>query len=148
MALWLEDFTPGREFQTGGRTVSDADIAAFAEVSGDRNPLHLDDAYAAATPFHGRIAHGALGIAIATGLLSQLGLTAGTLVALVGIDWRFTAPVRPGDTLTLRLQVSEARARDGSRQGLVKLAAQLVNQRQETVQEGVITEMIRTRPRV
>jgi acyl dehydratase len=144
--MYFEEFTLGREFETGSRVVTDADIVAFAEVSGDRNPLHLDDAYAATTPFHGRIAHGALGIAMATGLLSQARLTAGSLVALVGIEWRFTAPVRPGDVLTMRLQVEEARARAGSRQGTVRLAAKLLNQRGEIVQEGVITELIRTRP--
>jgi len=144
--MWFEEFTPGREFETGSRLVADADIVAFADVSGDRNPLHLDDSYAATTPCHGRIAHGALGIAVATGLLSQARLTAGTLVALLGIEWRFTAPVRPGDVVTLQLAVQEAMARPGRRQGTVRFAAKLLNQRHEIVQEGVITELVRTRP--
>ncbi|MDE3156785.1 MAG: MaoC family dehydratase N-terminal domain-containing protein, partial [Acidobacteriota bacterium] len=98
MGLYFEDFTSGRRFETPGRLVTDEDIAAFAAVSGDRNPLHVDEAYAKTTAFGGRVAHGALGLAVATGLFSQLGITAGTLVALVGVDWNFRAPIRPGDT--------------------------------------------------
>jgi len=157
MALWFEEFTPGREFVTGRRAVTDEDIAAFAHVSGDRNRLHLDEAHARGTLFHGRIAHGALGIAMATGLWSQTGVTEGTLVALLGIDWHFIAPVRPGDVLMLRVQVADARLpegrhkRDGPEaigQGIVRLACRLLNQRDEVVQEGVLTELIRTRQSV
>jgi acyl dehydratase len=143
MALYFEEFTVGREFEAGERLVSDDDIRAFAEISGDHNRLHLDDAYARETPFGGRIAHGALGIAIGTGLLSQTGLTAGSLVALVGIDWKFIAPIRPGDRISARLRVVEQRALGGRDRGVVRLAMTLRNQAGDTVQEGTITELIR-----
>ncbi|HVB39217.1 MAG TPA: MaoC/PaaZ C-terminal domain-containing protein [Vicinamibacterales bacterium] len=146
MGLCFEDFTPGRRFETPGRTVSDEDVVAFAELSGDRNPLHLDDTYARTTPFGGRIAHGALGLAVATGLFSQLGITTGTLVALAGVEWNFRAPIRPGDTVRLRLRVAEQRPLQRTDRGLVRFAAELVNQSDEVVQEGVLTELIRTRP--
>ena len=83
----------GREFDCGEREIGDAETPSA--TFGDRNPLHLDDDYARGTPFGGRVAHGALGIAVATGLMAQSGLTAGTLVALLGIDWRL--PIRGGD---------------------------------------------------
>src|ERR1039457_426214 len=130
-ALFFEDFTPGREFVTGSRTVIDADIVAFARLSGDENPLHLDDAYARGTRFGGRIAHGALGVAMATGLLSQTGITSGSLVALLGIDWRFVAPLRPGDTIRLRLKVADTRPLEGKDRGLVVFAAKMLHQRDE-----------------
>jgi acyl dehydratase len=141
--LWFEDFRVGQAYDTGARQVTQADVEAFAAVSGDRNPLHLDEAYAAATPFGGRIAHGVLGLAVATGLLNQLGLTRGTLVALLGVRWDFRAPLRPGDVVRARLRVSETKpSRKGGR-GVVRLAVALVNEREVVAQEGELTMMVR-----
>jgi acyl dehydratase len=145
MGLYFEDFTPGWEFETAERTVTAADIAAFAELSGDHNPLHLDPEFARTTPFGTPIAHGALGLALATGLLSQTGLTRETLVALTGITWRFRAPIRPGDTIRVRLRVSEQRKLAAGDRGLVRLAVAVVNQVGEIVQEGEIVELIKRR---
>ncbi len=146
MGLHFEELVEGRTFDCGGRDVGDAEIVAFAELSGDRNPLHLDDEYARATPFGGRVAHGALGIALATGLMAQTGLTAGTLVALLGIDWRFVAPIRPGDRLHLTLRVAARRELPGRDRGVVKFVAELVNQAGTLVQSGEIVELIRRDP--
>jgi acyl dehydratase len=142
------DFTPGREFDAGRRVVSAADIAAFAELSGDRNALHLDQASAPGAPSTGPIAHGALGVAFGTGLVSQLGLTAGTLIALLELRWRFLAPVRPGDTIQARVRVVERRTTSRPERGIVRLAVDLRNQRNELVQEGELTELIATTTRV
>ena len=146
MGFYYEELPEGREFACGEREIGDAEIAAFAELSGDRNPLHLDEEYARGTPFGGRVAHGALGIAVATGLMAQSGLTAGTLVALLGLDWRFVAPIRPGDRLSLKLRVAARRDLPGRDRGVVKFVAELVNQRGELAQSGEIVELIRTRP--
>ncbi len=143
--LDFEDFVPGRVFEGGERTVSAADIAAFAALSGDHNRLHLDEDYARSTPFGGCIAHGVLGLAVATGLLAQLGLTEGTLVALVGVSWRFVAPIRPGDRLGLRVRVAAARELPGRDRGLVTFTAGLANQDGAVVQEGELVELIRRR---
>lgn len=143
MALWFEDFTVGTRFETSDRLVSEDDVVAFADVSGDHNPLHLDEAYAARTPFGGRVAHGVLGLAAATGLMSQTGITDGTLVALLEVNWRFRRPVRPGDTVRLRLSVIEQRHSRRPDRGLVRFAAEMLNQTGEIVQEGTLTEMIK-----
>lgn len=142
--LAFEDFVPGRTFETGGRVVSASDVEAFAELSGDRNPLHLDDEAARAAGFEGRIAQGALGIAVATGLWSAQGATRGSLVALVGLDWQFQAPIRPGDTIRLRVRVVEQRARPGRDHGIVRFAIDVLNQADVLVQRGTLTELIRT----
>ena len=147
MGLYFEEFEEGRTFDCGERTVGDAEIVAFAELSGDRNPLHLDEAYASGTPFGGRVAHGALGIALATGLMAQTGLTAGTLVALLGLDWRFVAPIRPGDRVRLSLRVAGRRELPGRDRGVVKFVAELVNQQGALVQSGEVVELVRRLPR-
>jgi acyl dehydratase len=143
---WFEELEAGEEYETGARAVEEADIEAFAAVSGDHNALHQGAGGAAEAGFGGRIAHGVLGLAIATGLLSQLGLTGGTLVALLGVRWDFRLPVRPGDVVRARVRVLEKRlARRGDR-GVVRLAVRLENQRGEVVQEGELTELVRCRP--
>ena len=89
------------------RVVSIADIEAFAAVSGDHNPVHLDDAYAKTTRFKGRIAHGLLGASfISTVLASKL---PGPGTVYLGQTLAFKAPVRPGDTLEARAIVIEIR---------------------------------------
>lgn len=143
MGLYYEEFEEGRTFTTPARAVTEADVRAFADLSGDRNPIHLDTRAAKRAGFDAPVAHGVLGLAAATGLVSQLGLTGGTLIALVGVTWRFRAPVRYGDEVSLTLRVAARReTRQGDR-GLVTLAAELRNQRGEVVQEGEFIEMIR-----
>lgn len=142
---WYEDFRVDERFETPSRTVTDADIRAFAEVSGDFNPLHLDDAAAAERGYGGRIAHGVLGLAIATGLVNETGLTRGTLVALLGLEWAFRRPLRPGDTVGVRIRVAGKRETSQADRGVVRMAVSLVDGRQEPVQEGEWTILVRRR---
>jgi 3-hydroxybutyryl-CoA dehydratase len=84
--------------------VSDATIEAFAAVSGDRNPVHLDDAYAATTPFRGRVAHGMLTAAFLSAVIA--GDMPGPGTIYLGQRLRFTAPVRPGDDVRCEVEVT------------------------------------------
>ena len=143
--MFYEDFTVGQAFRTPGRRVTAEDIRAFAELSGDHNAIHLDDAAARAAGFPGVVAHGALGLALATGLASRLELTAGTLIALAGITWRFRAPVMPGDDIALTLTVKSARATGKPDRGAVTFTAEVRNQAGVLVQEGEFVEVIRCR---
>ncbi|HEX3974168.1 MAG TPA: MaoC family dehydratase [Stellaceae bacterium] len=87
------------------RTVTVADIEAFAAVSGDHNPVHLDDAYAKTTMFKGRIAHGMLGASfISTAIASKL---PGPGSIYLAQSLSFKAPVRPGDKVETVITVSE-----------------------------------------
>ena len=89
------------------RVVTIRDIEEFAEVSGDHNPVHLDDAYAKTTRFKGRIAHGLLGASfISTVLASKL---PGPGTVYLAQSLAFKAPVRPGDKLEARVTVTEIR---------------------------------------
>ncbi|HEX6481584.1 MAG TPA: MaoC family dehydratase [Ktedonobacteraceae bacterium] len=85
------------------RTITEADIVGFAEVSGDHNPLHLDPHYAAQTPFGGRIAHGFLTASIISAILGTDLPGPGSIY--LGQTLRFLAPVRIGDTVTAGVEV-------------------------------------------
>src|SRR6202000_983849 len=90
----------GDEFTTPGRTIGEYEIAQFAGLSGDYNPIHTDATFAAASPFGQRIAHGLLGLSVLTGLVNRLGIFETCTIALLGIeDWRFISPVFAGDTV-------------------------------------------------
>lgn len=145
MGLWFEELVPGLHLACGERTIGDAEIAAFAQLSGDRNPLHLDEIRAREGPFGGRVAHGALGIAVATGLLAESGHTRGTLVALTGIEWRFLVPIRPGERVRLELEVESRRELPGRDHGEVTFAAELVAADGRVAQRGRLVERIRRR---
>ncbi len=143
--LWFEDFEVGAEATTPPRAITRADIAAFAQVSGDRNPLHLDEEYAARGPFGRTIAHGLLGLAAASGLMEQSGYTTGTLVAFLGLEWAFRHPIFPGDSVRVRMRVAHKRATRDPGQGLVKLQLTVLNDREEPAQEGSFTVLVRCR---
>lgn len=112
------------------KTIQDADIETFGALTGDRNPVHFDDAWAKETRFGGRIAHGLL----TTSLLSAvLGMhLPGTGAIYRSQSLRFRAPVFPGDTITARVEVLELRPE--RRQ--VRLATTITNQRGEVVIDG------------
>ena len=146
MGRLFQDFALGQVFETPGRTITESDIAAFSGLSGDYNPVHTDAVFAAATEFGGRIAHGPMGIGMAFGLASRLDLIDGTVVALLGVTWDFTAPVRPGDTIRARIEVVETRAVKRPEHGLVGLRFTLVNQDRVVVQTGTARLLMRRTP--
>lgn len=139
----FEDFALGAVYETDARVITDADIRAFADVSGDRNPLHLDDDVAAASAFGGRVAHGVLGLAVATGLVNRSRLTRGTLIAFVGLDWSFRAPIRPGDEVRVRITIAGKRVTSTPDRGLVRLAVELLGPDDGLVQEGEWRMLVR-----
>jgi 3-hydroxybutyryl-CoA dehydratase len=94
--LFFEDLTVGQS-ASRRHVVSDADIRAFAEVSGDHNPVHVDEAFAAATPFKGRIAHGMLSGAYISALIA--GELPGPGAIYISQVLNFKRPVRINDEL-------------------------------------------------
>jgi acyl dehydratase len=145
--LYWEDWEVGTEFISPARTVTEADIVAFAGISGDYNPLHVDEEYCKQTPFGTRIAHGPLVYAMAAGLLFQLHLYDDTLIAFLGFDsLKFTKPVKPGDTIHARIEVLEKRETSNRERGVMKRRLEVLNQRGEVVQEGVQAFLLKRRP--
>ena len=135
---YLEDLEAGQTAELR-RTVTEADIAAFADVTGDDNPLHLDEAYAATTPFKGRIAHGILSAGYISAVLgTQL---PGPGAIYVSQTLTFRRPVRIGDEVTAEVKVA---AIDPAR-GRVTLETACVVAG-KTVVEGEAVVMVPRRP--
>ncbi|MDG4648304.1 MaoC family dehydratase [Roseibacterium sp. SDUM158017] len=87
------------------KMVTDRDIELFAEVSTDRNPVHLDDAYARDTIFEGRIAHGMLTAGLISAVIGEQLPGHGTVY--LGQTLKFMAPVRPGDMVRAEVEVTD-----------------------------------------
>ncbi|MBT8414977.1 MAG: MaoC family dehydratase [Boseongicola sp.] len=100
----IEDLEIGM-VRTLTKEVTTRDIELFAEVSTDRNPVHLDDAYAADTIFAGRIAHGMLTAGLVSAVIGEQLPGHGTVY--LGQSLKFLAPVRPGDVVTAEVEVLE-----------------------------------------
>ena len=143
--LFFEDFEIGDSIETDGRTVTEADIVMFAGLSGDHYRLHTNEEYAKRTPFGTRIAHGLLVLSIATGLSMQLGFMNGTVEAFMGLEWQFRRPVFIGDTVRVQATVAEKKPMPRLGGGLVTLKVKVVNQKDETVQRGTWTVLIKSK---
>ncbi|MBT3351111.1 MAG: dehydratase [Nitrospinaceae bacterium] len=139
--LGYDDFEVGRTWCTAARTVGEADVTAFAGLTGDYTYLHTDAQSAAKTPFGGRIAHGLLGLSYLSGLVSRLGILEGTVEAFMGLEMKFRGAIMFDDTVHAEVEVREKRI-SSKGQGLVTLGMTLKNQRDETVQEGQFVLMM------
>jgi 3-hydroxybutyryl-CoA dehydratase len=99
----FEDLQVGMSAERA-RTVAEADVVAFAEVSGDHNPVHLDEAYAATTPFGTRIAHGMLSAGYISALIASELPGPGAIYLNQTLSFR--RPVKLGDEVTTRVEVT------------------------------------------
>ncbi|MFL6282448.1 MAG: MaoC family dehydratase [Pyrinomonadaceae bacterium] len=112
------------------KTITDEDVRAFAELTGDRNPVHLDEEYASTTRFGRRIAHGMLGASLISTVLASKLPGAGSVY--LSQTLRFNAPVYLEDTVTARVTVKHVR----EDKPVITLETVCVNQRGERVVEG------------
>lgn len=117
------------------RTISDEDVRLFAQITGDDNPLHLDEAYAAGTRFGGRIVHGMLTASLFSTIVGKHLPGEGGIY--LGQQVRFVKPVRPGDTITATAEVVAVRPE----KRVLTLRTECVNQHGETVVTGEATVM-------
>jgi acyl dehydratase len=146
---YLEDLHAGDVFTSAARTITETDVVAFAGLSGDFNPIHTDVEFAKDTPYGQRVVYGLLGLSMLTGLLDRTGLFSGSAIAMLGIrDWTFTAPMFIGDTIRFRLTITDVRRTSSGDRGVVKRHFELLNQRDEVVQQGHIDLLIRARETV
>lgn len=131
--LTFDQFEVGQEHETMSRTVTEADIASFAGLSGDYNPLHTDEEFMKGSPFGGRIAHGMLCASMGTGMANQIGIFEGTTIAVLQITLRFTGAVKAGDTIRLKLTCKALKESSKGDRGTATFSGELFNQRDEQV---------------
>ena len=112
------------------KTITDDDIRAFAQLTGDNNPVHLDDEFARATRFGRRIAHGMLSAGLISAVLANR--LPGTGTVYLSQSLNFVAPVYPGDTITARVTVTRVR----EDKPIVTLETVCTNQHDEPVIRG------------
>ncbi|MGG5807688.1 MaoC family dehydratase [Falsiroseomonas sp. CW058] len=145
--VWYEDFTPGTVLESAPRTITLADIDAHAALTGERHPVHMDDAFARAAGFRGRIAHGLFGLALIEGLKSGLGCFERSVAASLGWDRvRFHAPLEPGDRVHLRLTLAEKRPASKPGRGIAVERAELVKADGTVATSGDHTVLLLCRP--
>ncbi|MBC7707009.1 MAG: dehydratase [Rhodoferax sp.] len=134
-----DDLHVGLAFRSPGRTISEADLMAFAGLTGDFSELHTSDVYAKASQFGRRVAHGMLGLAYAHGLMwARTGELRECAIAFLGInDWKFVEPIFIGDTIFVNYQIKELReSKSRPTQAIASFDVQIVDQSNRIVQRG------------
>ena len=133
------DLQVGMSFRSPGRTITDADLVAFAGLTGDYSELHTSDIYAKSSEFGRRVAHGMLGLAYAHGLMwARTGELRETAIAFLGIDdWRFLQPIFVGDTIFVNYRIAELRdSKSRPTQAIATFDVEVVDQDNRVVQRG------------
>ena len=133
------DLHVGMSFRSPGRTITDADLVAFAGLTGDYSELHTSDVYAQASQFGRRVAHGMLGLAYAHGLMwPRTGELRATAIAFLGInDWKFTGPIFVGDTIFVNYRIAELRdSKSKPTQAIAIFEVEVVTHDGRVVQRG------------
>lgn len=143
---YFEEFHIGDVVVSAGRTITEADVVAFAGLSGDFTQLHVDAEYARDTMFGQRVAHGLLALSIATGLTTRLGFIEGTVLAFRELTWKFSLPIFFGDTIHVKATVAELKAMPRLGGGAVTLDVQIINQDGKAVQRGQWVVLMASKP--
>ena len=148
MGLYFEDFFVGQSLDTQKRTISEDDIMSFASLSGDNNRIHTDPEFSKTTMFGRQVAHGLLGLAIASGLAWQTGILDGTVIAFREVnEWKFVKPVFIGDTIYVELEVKETKALPRIGGGSVMITLEVKNQNEEVCHRGQWTVLMMSKPK-
>ena len=141
----FSEFEVGQVYESDAREVREADVMQFAELSGDFNPLHVDDEFAKKTPFGRRIAHGMLAASMSTGQGQDTGIFEGTTLALMEQSFRYKAPLFFGERIRTRLEVTDTRASSKGGKGVVTFSANVLKDEDTVVVEGTWTVLFTDR---
>lgn len=143
---YWDDAREGDECISPDYRVTKARILAYADLTGDHTPVHVDEAYANASHFGGLVAHGLFGLSIADGLKTQSDYRFLPGMSL-GWTWDFRLPIKVDDLVHVKFRVGSLRPSNSKPGwGIVVLPAELINQRGEVVQHGEHRLMIPRRP--
>lgn len=131
----LDDLNPGDVFKSYGRTVTDADIVWFTCFAGLKLPIFINEEFGRKhTPFGGRISPGLMTASLAAGMMEEI-LGPATIAALELSNFKFTVPVRPGDTLRAEISVEDKKNLSDGKRGIMFGRVRVFNQRDEQVLE-------------
>jgi acyl dehydratase len=148
MGLYFEDFFVGQKLDTQKRTISEDDIMTFARLTGDDNRIHTDPEFSKTTMFGRQVAHGLLGLSIASGLAWQTGILDGTVLAFREVnEWKFVKPVFIGDVIYVELEVRETKALPRIGGGSVTISLEVKNQNDEVCHRGLWTVLMMSKPK-
>ena len=145
--IWFEDFIPGTVLRSPPRLITLDDIDRYAALTGENHPVHMDEDFARAAGFRGRIAHGLFGLALIEGLKAQLGVFDRSVVASLG--WakvKLTAPLEPGDHVHLEHTLVVKRPSSKPGRGIATEHGALVKQDGTVVTSGDHVIVLLARP--
>jgi 3-hydroxybutyryl-CoA dehydratase len=144
--MYFEEFEVGQRITSPGRTITEADVVAFAGLSGDFTSIHTDAEYVKGSAFGQRVAHGLLVISVVSGLAIRTGILEGTVLAFREIiNWKFSQPVFIGDTIHVIVDVKEKKAMPRLGGGSIALSLDVRNQDDQTVMKGVWTVLVQSK---
>lgn len=144
---YFEEFEVGMNFISPGRTITESDIVSFAGLSGDYTQIHTDAEFSKNTPVGQRVAHGLLGLSIASGLAVRTRVLEGTVIAFREIiEWKFVKPIFIGDTVRVSLQVLETKVLPRLGGGAVNIELRLFNQNDDVVMKGIWKVLVASKP--
>lgn len=145
--MYFEEFEVGQRFTSRGRTVTETDIVSFAGLSGDYTQIHTDVEYSKNTSIGHRIAHGLLGLSIASGLAAQTGVLEGTVIVFREItQWRFIKPIFIGDTIHVDLEVVGTKSLRRAGGGIVDIKLDVKNQNSDVAMRGIWSVLMASKP--
>jgi len=130
---------PAPAFRSPGRTITDADLVAFAGLTGDFSELHTSEVYGRASQFGRRVAHGMLGLAYAHGLMwARTGELRECAIAFLGLsEWKFVEPIFIGDTIFVNYVIGDLReSKSRPTQAIATFDVTIVDQDERVVQRG------------
>lgn len=144
---YFEEFEVGMTITSPGRTITESDIVSFAGLSGDYTQIHTDVEFSKSSPLGRRVAHGLLGLAVASGLAARTGVLEGTALAFREInDWKFIKPIFIGDTVHVLMTVTEVKGLPRLGGGAVSIELRVINQNEETLMKGVWKVLMASQP--
>jgi acyl dehydratase len=143
--FFYEDLTPGLRIDLGSVVLDQAKVLAFAELTGDKHSLHIDELKAQALGFKSSLVHGSLVSAIAIGRLVSAGQFSESIVAMTDSSWKFMLPVFTNDEVSYELLITSRRLLSKGDRGMIGRHFYVKNNVGEVIQEGSSTAIVLTR---
>ncbi|QIL80028.1 acyl dehydratase [Diaphorobacter sp. HDW4A] len=147
--LYWDDLPVGASYLTPSRTITEADVGAFAGLTADFNSLHVDDVYARSTLFGQRVAHGLLVACVSVGLVTRSRVhqfMEKAQIAVLENKLQFPSPTFIGDTVTVRVEVLEQRETKKKERGILIVRRLTTKQTGEVVVDSTVAMLMHRKP--